>query len=206
MRDVWAGLAGRGGKLQRNQQRMGGFVPSDTYYALRVAPTCPPSKQLHVRGGRTYLGYNPGWVIWDDYEQRAYTVPDLTADLASLDSVNLDVAFTTADYYQFFLLELRLPAVVEEPSASDWTFYLHGTGDEFATPGEAEAWIDNVTFRQSSPWDHGADGSAYPLCGLVLKNDGTPGAGCQILPVDYVNRGRSYMWPTDLRCRQDIYS
>jgi len=207
MRDLVGGLMGRVDRLQRNQQRAGGYVPGADWYNLRVAPTCPPSKQLHMHGGRTNLAWNSTLADLDDYEQRAYTVPDLVADLADVNSVYVDVTFVNANYYQFYFLELRTPAVLENPSASQWSFYLHGTGDEFATAGEAEAWMNSETFQESSPWDHGSiDIASYPLCGLVLKNNGTPGAGCPILPVDYMNRGRSYMWPTDVRPRQDIYA
>ena len=125
-------------------------------------------------------------------------IPDLTADLADPLSVSLDVTFTTADRYKFMVLCLWLPDIVEEPTASDWHFALVDTGDEFETAGEAEEWFNTDTFRETRLWrEYG-----YPLCGLVLKNNGTPGAGCQILPVDYMNRGRSYMRPTDLRPRK----
>lgn len=194
--------------LERQQRRESGFVEGADYYWLRVAPSCPPDKQLHVRGGRTYLSYNPQFpATFDDYEERAYTVPDLTADLSDSDSVTIDITFTTANYYQFFLLELKLPATVDGPTESDWSFYLHGTGDEFATAGEAEAWLHSTDFQQSSPWDEDTSiGCAYPLCGVVLRNDGQTGVAGAFLPIDVVNRGRSYTWPRDMRPRQDIYA
>lgn len=193
--------------LRRNRRRVIVFVDDASWYQFRVAPTCPPSRRLHMHGGRTYLCYNSTSADLDDYEERAYTVPDLIADLADTNSVYTDVVFTNANYYQLFYLELRTPAILENPLSRDWSFYLHGTGDEFETAAEAEAWLNSETFQESSPWDHGSiDIVAYPLCGLVLRNDGTVGGGCHILPVDYVNRGRSYMWPTDVRPRQDIYA
>jgi len=193
-------------RLVRQQRKQSAFVPGADWYTLRVSPSCPPDKNLHVRGGRTYLGTNTGWVLYDDYEERAYTVPDLTANLADPDSVTATITFVNASYYQFFFLELRLPAIVEGPAESDWSFYLHGTGDEFATASAAEEWMDSYDFQHSSPWYHAGDGSAYPLCGLVLRNDGQVGVDGAILPVDLVNRGRSYIWPRDVRPRQDIYS
>ena len=161
-----------------------------------------------MRGGRTYLSATPSLAAeLDVYEYRAYTVPDLTADVADTNSVYTDIVFSSANYYQFFFLELRVPAVAENPAPSDWSFYLHGTGDEFETAAEAEAWLNSETFQESSPWEHiDVPTVSYPLCGLVLRNDGTIGSGSHILPIDYVNRGRSYMWPTDIRPRQDIYS
>lgn len=193
--------------LAKYQQRAAGVSGQEYLYALRVAPSCPPSKVLHMRGGRSYLGYNYTINYYDAFEQRAYTIPDLMADLADTASVTVDVTFSNANYYQFFLLELRTPAVAEQPSESDWSFHLHGTGDELETAGEAEAWLHSETFQLSSPWQSilGTDVIvAYPLCGLVLKNDGIVGAGCNILPVDAINRGRSYIWPRDMRPLQLI--
>lgn len=187
--------------LQKAQRRAGGFAPPTYVDMLRVAPSCPPSQCMNIRGGRLYAGYNWGNAAFDDYEQRAYTVPDLSADLADPDSVTVEVSFTIADYYQFFFLELKLPAVVDGPTSSDWSFYLHGTGDELATAGDAELWMDSYDFQRSSPWDEGTNGLAFPLCGLVLKNDGRIGVAGAFLPVDAVNRGRSYTWPTDIRPR-----
>ena len=180
---------------------------------FRVAPTCPPSKQLHVRGGRMYGTYNSTLADIDDWQYRAWTVPDLVADLGDIESVGVDVNFANANYYQFFVLELRIPKVIEQPTASDWWFYIHTIYNEFATAGEAEAWLHSTAFQNDPDedccWKHPpyplTEFVAYPLCGLVLKNDGTPGAGCQILPVDLVNRGRSYMWPVDFRPITSIY-
>lgn len=195
----------RVGKLRRDQQRQAGYVRNPEWYELRVAPTCPPSKQIQMRGGRTFLSANTGWVIWDDYEYRAYTVPDLTADLSDVDSVFASVSFSTANYFRFFILELRMPAVLEEPAVGDWSFYLHGIDAEYATAGDAEQSINSNAFQTSGIWEHGADGSAYPLCGVVLKNDGNTGVAGAFLPIDVINRGRSYIWPRDLRARQSFY-
>ena len=41
--------------------------------------------------------------------------------------------------------------------------------------------------------------TGIPLCGIILKNNGTTGTGRHFLPIDAVNRGRSYTWPRDLR-------
>ena len=187
-------------RLQKTKRKNAGFAPPTYDDILRVAPTCPPSQSVHVRGGRIYAGYNWGAAAFDDYEERAYTVPDLTADLTEAAAVS----FVTAGYYQFFFLELKLPAVVEEPAAGDWSFYLHGTGDELATAGDAEQWMDSYDFQHSSPWDEGALGLAYPLCGVVLRSDGRTGVDGAFLPVDVVNRGRSYLWPRDVRPNQYI--
>jgi len=198
-------LSAVAGVLKRDIERASGYVRNSEWYELRVSPTCPPSKQVNMHGGRTFLSYNWADAAYDDFEYRAYTVPDLTADLSDPDSVFTAVTFTTAHYYQFFVLELRTPSVVEEPTKNDWSFYLHGTGDEFEMAGEAEQSINAEVFRQSGVWDHGVDGCAYPLCGVVLRNDGYVGATGAFLPIDVINRGGSYIWPRDLRPRLPIY-
>ena len=186
--------------MERGQDRAAAFAEHEWLSALRVAPTCPPSQLVHVRGGRTYLGGNFSKAVLDAFEERAYTIPDLTADLADPASVTVTVEFSTVNYYQFFLLEITTPAEAELPEASDWSFYLHGTGDEFATGGEAEQWLHSEDFQYSEPWDHYADGiMGYPLCGVVLRNDGQVDVSGAFLPIDVVNRGRSYLWPRDMR-------
>ena len=198
-------------RLQQHQSAQGSFVPQESWNQFRVAPTCPPSTRLHVRGGRLYTTYNPTWASIDDWEYRAWTVPDLTADVADPTSVTVDVVFANENYFQLFLLELRSPKVYETPGPSDWWFYLHGTGEEFPTAAEAESWLDSETFQYSGAWKVPAEidyslveDVAYPLCGLVLRNDGAVGPSA-ILPIDYVNRGRSYMWPPDMRPITSIY-
>lgn len=191
---------------QNRQRRAAAFAPPSYESTLRVIPTCPPGQSVRVFGGRIYAGYNWGAAAFDDYEQRAYTVPDLMADLADPDSVTVEVSFSIANRYQFFLLELKLPAIVEEPAESDWSFYLHGTGDELATAGEAEQWLNSYDFQHSSPWDEGAYGLCFPLCGIVLRNDGRTGLAGAFLPIDMINRGRSYLWPRDMRPRWYIES
>lgn len=41
--------------------------------------------------------------------------------------------------------------------------------------------------------------TGIPLCGIILRNNGTTGTGRHFMPIDAVNRGRSYTWPRDLR-------
>jgi len=184
-------------RITSQQQHRGAFTAMSEWYRLRIVPSCPPSKLLHMRGGYVQAGYMG--FGWRDYWHRAYTVPDLTVDLADPAEIDTDIIFATANWYRFGVLCLSLPNVLEEPTAADWTFAFVETGDEFETAGEAEAWFNTDEFRDTEPWQ-GATG--YPLCGLVLRNDGQVGVSGAILPVDVVNRGRSYIWPSDLRPRK----
>jgi hypothetical protein len=195
-----AGLARRIDRLNKDTGRQAGFMSDPSWYAFRVAPSCPPDKQVHMRGGLGFCGTSDQW---DPFSRRAYQVPNLTADLADTDSVETDITFVTANYYLAYVLLLRLPEAgwADDPSASDWCFRLVGSGTEFATAAEAENDMEEEAMWQQYPWASGGTTRGYPLCGLVLRNDGTVGNGAPILPVDVVNRGRSYMWPRDIRPR-----
>ena len=186
-----------GGLEWFNRQKKGRETAWD-WDRFRVAPSCPPDKRLHVRGGLTYA--SPG--AWGyDFSYLAWDIPNLTADLEDEDQVGVDITFATADYYLSYVLILLIPDPPEDPSPSDWIFNLKGSGTEYATAAEAEDDLVSHMAAQTVWPDPGVEDSGSPLCGLVLHNDGTTGAGCHILPVDPINRGRSYMWPTDLRPR-----
>lgn len=188
--------------LEKGQQRNAAFVQGNDWYALRVSPSCPPDKRVHLRGGLAYCSYQSAGLV---YNQRAYTIPSLTADLADASQVVVDVTFANANWYLAYVLLLQLPATEEEPTESDWSFWLWGTGTELETAGEAEAHMEWDTLAESDPWKTvGNEYHGYPLCGLILRNDGTVGSGCNILPVDVMNRGRSYTWPRDVRPRRYI--
>lgn len=189
-------------ELKRTSEREAAYAhPSDTW-PFRIAPSCPPDKRLHMRGGRNYCSWNRGQIVWDYAEYRCYTVPDLTATLDDAESVTPVPSFSALQYYKVYFLCLRLPATTENPTESDWSFYLHGTDDEFITAAEAERWINTDDFLLENMFDtDGLVGSTYQLCGVVLRGNGVGGAGA-FMPIDAVNRGRSYIWPRDIRPRQ----
>ena len=203
----WGAIEKRVGALRRFNARVGGFVKTVDGYQFSVSPSCPPDKRLHMRGGRNACSWNRGFPAWDYAEERVYTVPDLVADLADPSNVTPVPTFTTAYYYQPFMLCLRLPAVAEQPAAGDWSFYLHGDLSEFETAGEAELYMHNPNFLNYNLWDtNGEIGSTYQLCGVILRNDGQIGVLGAFQPIDVINRGRSYLWPRDLRPRQPFDS
>lgn len=186
--------------LERQQRRNAGQVVDPSWYALLSAPTCPPSRQIRVHGGVAWCDES---AFGEDYSNRCYTIPDLTCDLDDADSVVTALEFRNALYYQSYTLVLLIPIdTLENPAASDWQFRLVGSGSEFATAGEAEHGLE--TFMLDNPaWpEHDdPDGAGMVLCGLVLRNNGITGPGANILPIDRLNRGRSYLWPSDLRPR-----
>jgi hypothetical protein len=175
---------------------------SNDWYALRVSPSCPPDKRLYMQGGLVYCTRDStfGSGTWD---YRAYTVPSLVADLADPAQVTVDVTFTNANWYKVYVLLLKRPLEAVEPTATDWTFWLWGTDTELETSTEAEAHMTWETMHDSWPWyDFRDDYHGYPLCGVVLRNDGNTGVSGAFLPVGFTNRGGSYQWPVDLRPRR----
>lgn len=133
------------------------------------------------------------------YHYRAYTLPDLTIDLTDAEQVTTDVTFSNAGWYLCYALLLTMPLSVTAPEAGDWTFWLFGDDVEIETAQEAESYMAIHTLVDRGPWGWGFAFQGYPLAGLILRNDGTIGPGCPILPVDLINRGRSYLWPPDIR-------
>lgn len=161
------------------------WVRDPQWDSLKAAPSCPPDKRIHVRGGQIYSEH-----AGDVLAYRGWWLENSIADIGDASSVGRDVTFATANVYLAYALVLRVP---DDPD--NLTFYLVGSGNEVATGALAEVDLaDSMMTSSSGPWWWG-----YPLCGLILKNNGTVGPGCPILPIDAVNRGRSYMWPRDLR-------
>ena len=134
--------------------------------------------------------------------------------------------WVTAYAYKLSVLHLMMPQQEEQPADSDWKFFLHASVAEYATAQDAEnfmmTWISSYEEYEpipgartsyedypywpyphvwSSGWPRYGDYriTGIPLCGIILKNNGTTGTGRHFLPIDAVNRGRSYTWPRDLR-------
>ena len=190
--------------IQLSQQKAAPIVKNRYEDALKASPSCPPDKRLRVHGGPNFCSWNRGDASWDYAEHRVYTVPNLVADLSDPDSVYTTVTFSNAGWYKSYFFCLRLPAVAEEPTVDDWSFYLHGTEDEFKTTTEAEMWTHRGDFLNHNYLDRDSSmriGSTYQLCGVILRNDGRTGIAGAILPIDVINRGRSYVWPRDIRPR-----
>jgi len=130
-------------------------------------------------------------LLWNPYpgDYYGWDIRSGTVDLADPDSLGEGIEFSTAHYYRAYILFLSVPPDIDNP-----TYVIASSLSEFATSAEAEQ--DLIDYLATdSMWNV----LGHPLCGLILRNNGTTGDGCPILPVDYMNRGRSYMWPTDLR-------
>jgi hypothetical protein len=148
---------------------------------------------LHIRAGWAQQGSY--WVA-----QETIWFPELSVDFTDAEQfVGYTGNFANADYYMPLLLRydddyfyaLRDGGDTSQPIAN----YPVSTFTEFATAAEAEAeaegWFDGT---------HAMYTGRIPLCVVILKNNGTTGTNGQVLPVDAVNRGRSYFY-RDVRPR-----
>ena len=175
---------------------------------FRVACSCPPSKIVHVRGGLTWASKSN---FGEAFTGLGWVVPNLQADLGDPTSVTVDITFTAANWYKAYGLVLLIPVgQLEDPQPSDWRFALTGLGTEVETDIEAEVDLVNQLRTNSYPdqiWPDqwGNYGAGMLLCGVICRNDGFVGAGGHILPIEFVNRGNSYLWPSDLRSVWQAY-
>jgi hypothetical protein len=150
-------------------------------------------------------------------QNRQWTVPSQTYELTDADQCITEVTFANANYYRAYLVLLALPDNYSNPSAREWTLRLRGTelgsvNQEFASAADSEAnfvsYLTDTYYLAEvyQPWPEPASGwdadppTGRPLCGVVLKNNGTVGVAGQFLPIDRVNRGRSYLF-MDVRPR-----
>ena len=183
-------------RLERQQEQEAGHAAPTRWYEFGVAPTCPPSKRLNIRGGVASPSAYWGWIMTNTY------LPDWTCDFENQGETQMDLVFSNANWY--------LPIIL--CYYADWVAYYYAdpefyaepvfdnvVGLEVATSAEAEAQID-AWMNGYTQWYK----EVLPLTSIVFKNDGQTGVPGAILPVDYMNRGRSYMY-RDLRARHNIF-
>jgi hypothetical protein len=151
-------------RLARNAPPPQDIGPKDW---TQTAPSCPPDTQLHARGG----------YVWDAYAGNGWWAYPMDADFGVGGNVQV-LPFANAGWYRGVLVTRY----------GGGTSPNHYETDEYATAAEAQdaviAMITTGTMYQTD----------LPLALLVVKNDGTTGVAGAILPIDAVNRGRSYLF------------
>jgi len=141
---------------------------------------------------------------------------DARVDMGFISEGNYaNLTWATTSYYRGGILLLLLPNIEVSPSVDDWRLRLHCYEEEYATAEGAEArliaWLWE-TLDPSVDWDafYWPDPArncfpceyqetGMPLCGIILRNNGTLGTGRYFMEIDVLNRGRSYTWPRDMR-------
>lgn len=188
-------IEGRIDRLQKANARKAAFEPGDMWCQFKVAPSCPPDKRLHIRGGVATPEGRVGATSRNDF------IPDWVCDLENVDETQMTLNFTNAGYYLPFILcyywewilYRTLGATYAEP------VFDNVIGVEVATTQEAEAQID-AFLNGYTQWYY----YRMPIWAVILQNDGTTGVDYAILPVDMINRGRSYLY-RDARAKCAIF-
>ena len=186
-------------KLKRGSDKEAGYQVQSRWYEFLVSPTCPPSKQLHIRGGQV----TPS-ALWFWIQQTSF-VPDWTCDFEDESETQMDLVFDNANFFLPLILCYGYDFITLYAAYPDdyWDFgdppFFNVIGTEVATAQEAEAQID-AWLNGYTQWYR----EVLPLSGVVLKNDGRTGTLYAILPVDAINRGRSYLY-RDCRARHNIF-
>lgn len=184
-----ANITQRVGTLRQQAGRRAGYEQDRTWDQFRVSTSSPPDKRLHMRGG---LLYASGESYSYAFGYRGVQIQPQVIDLTNAVQVGRAIAFATAHRYQGYGVVIAFTETETIDPVSP-AFTLVGSGVEYATAAEAEEALEAWLYADQVYW------WGFPLCGIILRNDGTVGGGCPILPVDMVNRGRSYLWPADIR-------
>lgn len=171
--------------LERRRDVAASVVADNKWYELACVPSCPPDRRIHIRGGIVTPSGRWGLIMVDDF------IPDTICDFENQDETQMPLSFTDADYYLGLILcyygdwaaYRTLGPAYEEP------IFDNVIGTEVETATEAEGQID-AFLNGYTQWYY----YRVPLCGVVLRNDGNTGVDYAILPVDAVNRGRSYLY------------
>ena len=187
-----------------------GYLSDD----LKAVPTCPPSTVLAVRTGFlcrdcsywSVLGFN---TRLEDRDMNFVEDGSIWHDYSSSDKFT--GIFANADYYLAAIVgyyydwvwNRDYAATSEELRNAPWL--MVGGKTEYATAAEAEAEIDALLNGGTD-----TDGRApffykyFPIVAVILRNNGVVGQSGQIMPVDYVNLGRSYIMRDVRRGRNTI--
>ena len=172
----------RGLELQRVQRA--GAVENADQYRFLIAPTCPPSTSIRFQGGLLW------WPMYS-YYACPFFCPSYTVDLADTDKVSVSFTFTHAYWYKATLIGVDQdiwPDVLSYPTVPpDDTIYLRGYTQEFETATEAEAYSRDLIGQQATFYSHN-------MGAIILRNNGNTVDYNQVMPIDPINRGRSYIF------------
>lgn len=179
--------------LEKQQAKDAALEPDNLWYQFQVAASCPPGKTVTIRGGVVTPAYQ--WAVFEQTD----VLPSVVADFADADATQMYLTFTNADYFLPIILCYHYDWVAYQgydPPIYDNPVFDNVIGTEVETIGEAEAQIDGFLNGVDQWYDE-----RLPLTGIVFKNDGQTGVQYAILPIDQINRGRSYLY-RDARVRR----
>jgi len=187
--------------LDKEQNIKAGAVEGGDTYDFRMYPTCPPTTSIVFRGGQC-------WYKAFAFYPYPILIPSYTVDLTDTDKVSTRMGYSGYDY-TFTNASWYVPCIVVLPSATfgtppeppdtwptevpDTALYLYGGTSaapymtEYETAAEAEDACLEI---------HGDAAAFYGIAigGLILRNNGNIVNINQWMPVDKINRGRSYLF------------
>ncbi|RPJ40049.1 MAG: hypothetical protein EHM35_00135 [Planctomycetaceae bacterium] len=173
-RGGFATLQGQIDQIQKERQRMAGYEGAPDQGAFTASASCPPTTALQLRGG---------WITGGSGQ--TFYIQDKTLDFGA-GSDDEALAFTNPGWYYGV-------AVSHSYTYSGTTYEFSTSFNNWWTPERGTA----VCAEQYAEWllrDEGPASSGYLVCIVVLRNDGTVSAPGRVLPIDAVNRGRSYIY------------
>ena len=149
----------------------------DQWDQFRVQCSCPPDTQIHINGGYMWQGvYGGDGVGWK--------VARASFDFANDSDTGTEITFSNADYYIGVVATLYLGAYPGEENRLS----LHWDESEYATAVEAEEAAVAEIYDGSVAFED------FPLAIVILRNNGDTVQANQFLPIEPLNRGRSYFW------------
>lgn len=174
-------------RVRYQQEVRSAYINTWQWYHFRVAPTCPPSTSILIRPGIILPAYRYGLVQDQTY------IDTQTCDFTDTTSTGLACSFTAANYHLGIILCYRSAWLFDQTVTQAFTTI--GDGVEYASHADAEDSLETY-LRGGADWLY----ELFPLAAMVLRNNGIVGADGAILPIDMVQRGRSYLW-RDVRPR-----
>lgn len=167
--------------LEKDVGRVAAYEEPNYQWDFKVAPSCPPSTTIHMRGGTVWGDWGAGW------DGDAWYVDSASHDMADINDSGDAYWFTNAYYYISFAVMLKDSGY---PGTSP-PLYVITSAAEYATGAEAEA----AAFPAIATGAFDPDaGFGIPLAILIMRNNGDTTLVNQYMPIDGVNRGRSYIW------------
>jgi hypothetical protein len=185
------------GKLERERRQRAGNTRNWESYQFAAFPTCPPSTSITFRGGLTWWGAR-------DFEGYGFYMPGYVVDLSDSDivSVRPNRSRYTTNYtipygYVSYIIcanHYGMDAKEEWPeTVPSHSFRLISSTSvspyyvEVETAAEAEASLLEINLQRVTYY-------GISLGGVILRNNGDTSNPNQYMPIDRVNRGRSYLW------------
>lgn len=176
-------------------------------YDFMVTPTCPPSTSVKVLAGKAWRNAGTWGLQLYNVQKPANTLDlvsdELTQYVSPVETTVLSLNFVLAYSYIAITIGYDADWIFYEQEGDgayeyQWRYLLGST--EHTTAASAEAEIDallngGTVADYVGPYCSNTGAAAqFLLWSLVLRNNGVTGQDGQILPIDRLNRGRSYLY------------